>query len=87
MNRAIAFTTFIKVSFSVQAVFAKGGVFVAALTLVCVLVESCEFFHNGSCVHVLGLRSEKELWISEPLEPVAVRRSTRSRQSRNSRRN
>ncbi len=36
MNRATAFTTFVRASFSMQAVFAKAGVLAAALTLVCV---------------------------------------------------
>ena len=31
------------------------------------------FFYDGSRIHALGLDSGKELWVSEPLEPVAVR--------------
>jgi len=40
MNRATAFTAFIRASFSIQAIFAKAGVLAAALTLVCVPMES-----------------------------------------------
>ena len=55
MNRAIAFTTFIRASFGIQAVFTKGGVLAAALTLVCVLVESSAARDLDGLIELSGL--------------------------------